>query len=949
MLHTNLSDFLSNKPLRKLYFNTVNISRKLSKLHGTIWFLSQCLEENLIPKTFRIKNKPHQRESSPNQNWESSAQQTSLDFVKIALDQEKEKLTTLQEDFSSNINVLKLLTENEKVTEDVKEKLVEKYEELKIKELKIKEKKIRNLRSNNLKKRDPVSKSPKKRKFEKRSKYKRRMKKKKRERPSVVFNFSDHPLSEDMISLLNRGLNFAVMPDKLNLSQVLCEFRKFERTMLWTEFWASKEDQDETEYKRPMFKTEKTNLPRKHPAPAELKTFLNGARSEISDPENINKNCRPNLPPNELKALKELINLQKFRKIIIKPADKGAGICVLNFEDYISSCKDHLDSKQKQTDGTSEPYYEKVDEKHLKKAKNNIKTTLEKAVEDELINKEEFSHMDPSDKKAAKFYSIYKVHKEVPEGLIPPLRPIISNCGSITENIGVFVQHHIKQFSKLHPSFLEDSPDFLRTIEDFNRTVTLEEGDLLVTIDVAALYTNIPTKEGVDACKEVLEKSDYSPGMQKLILDLLQLTLENNIFEFDSQLYEQKKGTAMGSRPAPDFANIFMAQKIDPKILEIGKDYIKLFKRFLDDIYIIFRGSTEELHNFLDDINKIHSTIKFTMGHTAATTENSCNCDVTSKLPFLDTATEIKDGKIIVDLYKKKTDRNQYLLPSSCHPQHVSNNIPYSLALRIVRICSEPETRDLRLSELKEMLLSRNYKPKIIDSAVERARAVPRVKALERVSRESSNSRQVFAVTYDPRLPSINSIVRRHWRTMTRDQYMAEVFPKPPLIAYKRPKNLRDLLIKAKVPARQQQRPGRDKTGMKQCQKCPICPLVKTCKIIRSTSSNYTHEVKGRFNCQTSNICYLVNCKKCGMQYVGETKNSAQSRWSQHRDYVTGEKLDKTVGEHFNTRGHTVADMEFVVLENFQKNSNHLRKERERFYINKFNSKHKGLNRNVGN
>ena len=98
--------------------------------------------------------------------------------------------------------------------------------------------------------------------------------------------------------------------------------------------------------------------------------------------------------------------------------------------------------------------------------------------------------------------------------------------------------------------------------------------------------------------------------------------------------------------------------------------------------------------------------------------------------------------------------------------------------MRIVRICSEPETRDLRLTELKEMLLSRNYKPKIIDSAVERARAVPRVKALERVSR------QVFAVTYDLRLPSINSIVRRHWRTMTRDQYMAEVFPKPPLVAY---------------------------------------------------------------------------------------------------------------------------------------------------------------------
>ena len=209
------------------------------------------------------------------------------------------------------------------------------------------------------------------------------------------------------------------------------------------------------------------------------------------------------------------------------------------------------------------------------------------------------------------------------------------------------------------------------------------------------------------------------------------------------------------------------------------------------------------------------------------------------KLPFLDTATEIKNGKIIVDLYKKKTDRNQYLLPSSCHPSHVCNNIPFSLALRIVRTCSEPETRDMRLSELKAMLLSRDYKPKIIDSAIDRARAIPRSKALERVIREKSKSRQVFVVTYDPRLPSINTIVRRHWRTMTRDQYMEEVFPQPPLIAYRRPRNLRDMLVRAKLPARKHQRPRRETVGMKKCQNCPICPLVKTGNKIRSTYSNY--------------------------------------------------------------------------------------------------------------
>ena len=68
---------------------------------------------------------------------------------------------------------------------------------------------------------------------------------------------------------------------------------------------------------------------------------------------------------------------------------------------------------------------------------------------------------------------------------------------------------------------------------------------------------------------------------------------------------------------------------------------------------------------------------------------------------------------------KKPTDRNQYLLISSCHPAHVTNNIPFSLALRIVRICSLPEDREKRFGELEKMLLDRNYKLKIVQAAIE--------------------------------------------------------------------------------------------------------------------------------------------------------------------------------------------------------------------------------------
>ena len=55
--------------------------------------------------------------------------------------------------------------------------------------------------------------------------------------------------------------------------------------------------------------------------------------------------------------------------------------------------------------------------------------------------------------------------------------------------------------------------------------------------------------------------------------------------------------------------------------------------------------------------------------------------------------------------------------------------IPFSLALRIVRICSKPEDREKRFEELKSLLLSRDYKQKSVD----KARQIPRKEAIKKV------------------------------------------------------------------------------------------------------------------------------------------------------------------------------------------------------------------------
>ena len=227
---------------------------------------------------------------------------------------------------------------------------------------------------------------------------------------------------------------------------------------------------------------------------------------------------------------------------------------------------------------------------------------------------------------------------------------------------------------------------------------------------MVGLFTNIPQKDETNATREALEERVQKGVPTYFIERLLELVLKYNIFEFDSKMYRQDIGTSMGSKPAPNYSDIFMARRIDPSIKQLAKIYtegnvsLRILKRFLDDIFSIFVGTTKNLHKFIEENNKIHHAIKFTMSHTSIINEDTnlrCSCPPQHSIPFLDISLSIENGRISTDLYKKLTDRNQYLLTSSCHPNQTTLNIPFSLALRIVRICSVEEQREQRFLELK--------------------------------------------------------------------------------------------------------------------------------------------------------------------------------------------------------------------------------------------------------
>ena len=278
--------------------------------------------------------------------------------------------------------------------------------------------------------------------------------------------------------------------------------------------------------------------------------------------------------------------------------DMGGGIIILDFDEYMRSCYCHLSSTMTNDDGTTSNYYEEVDDNTLTEAKNEILEVLKDALDEEIITKEEFRHMDPSDKGLARFYQLFKVHKQHEPGATSPESPIVSGSGCITENISKYVQHHIRDLSTDHPSYVQDTPDMLRCLEDIGE---LPANATVVTCDVGALYTNIPQDFGTDCVKEKLEIRNNKDVPTEFLVKLLQLVLKWNLFEFDEKTFCQVHGMAMGTKLAPSYADIVMSF-IDKLILDAAAKFgegvypISFYKRFLDDIMFIFWGNHQKLH-----------------------------------------------------------------------------------------------------------------------------------------------------------------------------------------------------------------------------------------------------------------------------------------------------------------------------------------------------------------
>ena len=256
------------------------------------------------------------------------------------------------------------------------------------------------------------------------------------------------------------------------------------------------------------------------------------------------------------------------------------------------------------------------------------------------------------------------------------------------------------------------------------------------------------------------------------------------MFRYFERISSGKVCECNGHSYGPCLCKLIMGD-LEKKLLAQSPLKPFIWWRYIDDIFMVWTHGEEKLIEFITHINSSHNTIKFTHEFSD------------SSISFLDVTVLLNNSnQISTDLYVKSTDIHQYPLHTSCHPNHVKRSIPFSLALRIRRICSTAEKFKQRTSELMEFLCNRGHKRQYVQTQINKAFQIPRRDTLCYQSKKNTD-RPVFITTYNPSLPHLNSIIRKYFPILTATKRGSEAFKDAPLIAYRRSKNLRDFLVKA--------------------------------------------------------------------------------------------------------------------------------------------------------
>ncbi|BHF66828.1 hypothetical protein SprV_0200985100 [Sparganum proliferum] len=362
------------------------------------------------------------------------------------------------------------------------------------------------------------------------------------------------------------------------------------------------------------------------------------------------------LSKEEQQALK---SLKADKDIIILPADKGRSTVVLDKSDYQKKALSLLDDPQS---------YKLCPASEMKNLLTQINKSLAKLRANGAITAKDWFHMKPSDSAAARFYGLPKVHKAD-----IPLRPIVSLRGTPTYGLAKWMFARLKFLAEGSPTTVASATQFLERLKHLK----LEPDESMVSFDVVSLFTSIPQQLAIDVVRQLLAdryNERDNPLKTEHLMELLRYCLKT-YFTFDGQMYEQSKGTPMGSPISGLIAEVVL-QRIEH--LVFTKYQPKFWARYVDDTFAIVKSS--DVEHLKELLNSVDPNIQFTM-----------EAETNNQLPFLDVLVRrCATGQLQTTVFRKATNTRQILHFNSNHPLSHKRSCVRTLFQRVETHCSTP-------------------------------------------------------------------------------------------------------------------------------------------------------------------------------------------------------------------------------------------------------------------
>ena len=602
-------------------------------------------------------------------------------------------------------------------------------------------------------------------------------------------------------SLLGLGLKFCIQnrrPDKNAMDEAI---QRLTKDMRLKYLFQGEDDNETNNYNRKLYIKSQWEPP---PASRDIENRITKFSEAITEKRtfitSITKQAT-NLTTSQQHLLKQIRDDPRF---IILMTDKNLGPAIMEKEVYIERLLDeHLCDGKTYKQITPEEartsfrdFYEDLQE---------ILETHERCLEDN--ERVYFMRGMQTADRIPQFYGTPKVHKKMKPHL--RFRPVNSNCGSLSAVVSKYVDFYLQKLIPYVPSHVRNSVDVREQLQKLEPTLNSTSNIYLCTSDAVSMYTNIDPEEGIPIIEKYLGKyahecKSYIPSA--LIIKLLKLVMTTNVFQFGNTWWKQLIGTAMGTPCACVYATLFFAYYERTYIIPKYKQNILLYKRFIDDIFLVWKNNPNDPSAFKSFKQDLNDQCKLNWE-----TEK-----LTKSVNFLDLTITWKKNKFITRTYQKAMNLFLYIPEHSAHPPGLTKSLITGLLETYYRQNSQKEDFIYTSNLLYKRLLARGHKAKniklIFDSAASNIHN--KLHGIEKHTIKTStkfNERLFFHIPFHPKDVSRQQIRDMYENTCENPHIKGESFKSSTTIrgdklrvnqltiAYSRANNLRDRLCSSKL------------------------------------------------------------------------------------------------------------------------------------------------------